>query len=291
MSNRNMKIAIWNINGIESKSMDALLRIRANIVCFSETKIGSLTHYPVIPELETAYPFVYPHLCQSRLRYSGTCVYSRECALRRIPTPDFDTEGRIIGLEYEDFVLIHVYTPNSGRKGARLSYRVQFWDPLFWSFVKQNRVPQKKIIVCGDLNVVPTDMCIWRPNPRAAGCTVEERSSFWRFVTEQKLKLAYLPDDESESDAKDTKEQYEKEIDENDTEKDDNEKDDAEKEKEKEAQDTRLYSFWSGYSNCREQNKGWLLDHFVVSENFPIKSYTFYTDIYGSDHCPVALEF
>lgn len=240
-------ITIWNVNGIEKTNMDELLKLNSDIICFGETKVGSFTEFPRIEPILEEYPYCSYNLCQTRRRYSGTCIYSKIEPICVYPTADFDDEGRVIIQEYDTFVLVHVYTPNSGRKLQRLEYRTEFWDNKFWELVGSI---EKQVIVCGDLNIVPDNNFIWKNNNKAAGCTESERSSFRKHLERHHLSLAFQPVEKG------------------------------------------FYSFWSTFGKqCRKENKGWLLDHFVKSKNVNVDNYEIHTDIEGSDHCPVTLRF
>lgn len=273
-----LSIAIWNINGIRNK--DAIIekmieRVDSDILCFSETKL-SQAEIPSISSLDAVYSNVYYNFCQTSRGYSGTSVYSKIPAVFRYPTPEFDKEGRVIILEFNTFILVHVYTPNSGRKLNRIQYRVEEWDPLFWNMVQELKsTTNKKVVVCGDLNVIPDNRFIWSPKPnlKAAGCTKLEQDSFNAHLNECNMKLVYAPVPSlykgingKTCQINTTSGQY------------------------------GDYSFWSTYGTCREDNKGWLLDHFVIPNDTPsknklISAYKFYPEIHGSDHCPIKATF
>jgi exodeoxyribonuclease-3 len=248
-------ITIWNVNGIENTNMTDILQLKSDILCFCETKVGSKTSFPEIPSLVSKYPFCSSNLCQTRKRYSGTCIYSKYQPLRVFPCPEFDQEGRIIAQEYDTFVLVHVYTPNSGRDLKRLQYRINVWDKLFWAYVESLKYQKdkngncKEIIVCGDLNIIPDNTFIWKSNNKNAGCTHQERMSFKNHIKNMNMQLAYMP----------------------------------------RIGQAPQYSFWSTFGTCREDNKGWLLDHFIVSSTAFIENYRFHPQIMGSDHCPITL--
>jgi exodeoxyribonuclease-3 len=185
-----MEICIWNINGITKKQeyINTLLNeITSDILCFSETK--TTLDYPIITEVEKVYPYKYFNISTKRRGYSGTSVYSKVPA---ITTYEYtgDNEGRVIIIEYKSFILIHVYTPNSGRDLKRLSYRTDEWDVSFWNKVKEMNLI-KEVIVCGDMNIIPNNNFIWKHNNKSAGCTESERYSFDTHLKDNNMKLCY----------------------------------------------------------------------------------------------------
>ena len=106
---------------------------------------------------------------------------------------EHDKEGRVITLEFKDYYLIHVYTPNSGQVLQRLDYRVKKWDKEFFKYVEKLQ-KIKSVIVCGDLNVAKEEIDLHSPktNLRSAGFTKEERDSFSKYLKKLKLILHYI---------------------------------------------------------------------------------------------------
>ena len=166
---------------------------------------------------------------------------------------DHDKEGRVITLKFKEFILVHVYTPNSGQVLQRLDYRVNKWDKSFFKYI-QKMQNQGNIILCGDLNVARYEIDIHSPktNLRSAGYTKEERNSFNKYVDSLDLIDTYrhLNPDKQE------------------------------------------YTYWSYLRQSRKNNKGWRIDYFLISkklENKLKKSYIL-TEQMGSDHAPIVLE-
>jgi exodeoxyribonuclease III len=185
-----MEICIWNINGITKKQdeINVLLdEINSDILCFGETK--TTFEYPIMTDIERVYPHKYFNICKKRKGYSGTVIYSKNPA---IATHEYmgDHEGRVVIIEFDKFILIHVYTPNSGRDLKRLAYRTNEWDVDFWSKVKELKI-NKDVIVCGDLNIIPDNNYIWKNNNKSAGCTNEERISFHKHLMDTEMRLCY----------------------------------------------------------------------------------------------------
>ena len=186
--------------------------------------------------------------------YSGTAVFTKIKPLSvsyDIGIAEHDQEGRVITAEFEDFYLVNVYTPNSQRELARLDYRMQ-WEDAFRAYVK--RLDEKKpTIICGDLNVAhkEIDLKNFKTNHKNAGFTDEERAKMTELLEAGFIdSFRHLyPDKEG------------------------------------------IYTWWSYMFKAREKNAGWRIDYFVVSNRFAdrISDSLIYTDVMGSDHCPVGL--
>ncbi len=184
--------------------------------------------------------------------YSGTAIFTRhlpKAVTYGIGIDEHDHEGRVITLEYENFYVVTVYVPNSQDELKRLDYRMR-WEDDFLAYLKGLNA-KKQVLFAGDLNVAHKEIDLKNPktNRHNAGFTDEERAKFTAVV---------------ESGFKDTfRSLYP------DTE--------------------NIYSWWSYRFRAREKNAGWRIDYWCVSENMPIVDAMIYTDVYGSDHCPVGL--
>ena len=188
--------------------------------------------------------------------YSGTAVFVKNKPLDvtyGIGISEHDTEGRVITLEYDDHYLICCYTPNSQDGLKRLDYRMT-WERDFLDYM--NGLKQKKsVILCGDLNVAHMEIDLKNPasNHHNAGFTDEERSCMSTLLSSGYIDTFryFYPDRED------------------------------------------IYSWWSYRFQARTRNAGWRIDYFLVSEDMKdrLKDATIYTEIIGSDHCPVGLEF
>ena len=186
--------------------------------------------------------------------YSGTAIFTKHEPLSveyGIGIDVHDHEGRVITLEMEQFYLVCCYTPNSQDGLKRLEYRMS-WEDAFRSYLK--RLDKKKpVILCGDLNVAHEEIDLKNPktNRMNAGFTDEEREKFSDL-----LACGFI----------DTfRTLYPEQV---------------------------TYSWWSYRFQARQKNAGWRIDYFVTSERLrtSIADAQILTDIYGSDHCPVALE-
>lgn len=187
--------------------------------------------------------------------YSGTAVFTKKKPLSvayGIGIEEHDQEGRVITLEYEDFYFITVYTPNSQNELARLAYRMH-WEEDFLAYLKKLE-KKKPVIFCGDLNVAHKEIDLKNPksNRKNAGFTDEERQKFTELLNAGFIDTFryFYPDQEG------------------------------------------MYSWWSYRFKAREKNAGWRIDYFCVSEGLKnrLKGAKIWTDVLGSDHCPIMLE-
>ena len=187
--------------------------------------------------------------------YSGTAIFAKRQPLSvryGVGVPELDTEGRLITLEYEDFFLVTCYTPNAQRELARIDHRLK-WDDAFRSYLMELD-KEKCVIVCGDLNVAHQEIDLKNPksNRGSAGFSDEERESFTKTLDAGFTdSFRYLNPDA-----------------------------------------VGAYTWWSYMFKAREKNAGWRIDYFLVSNRAAdkITAAPIYSEILGSDHCPVGLE-
>ncbi|MCM1091569.1 MAG: exodeoxyribonuclease III [Butyrivibrio sp.] len=247
-----MKLVSWNVNGIraclQKGFMDSFHELDADIFCLQETKLQAGQH-----DLELPGFYQYWNYAEKK-GYSGTAVFTKREPVNvsyGLGVEEHDREGRVITLEFEDFYLITVYTPNSQRELTRLAYRME-WEAAFLEYIK-GLSKQKGVIFCGDLNVAHQEIDLKNPktNHKNAGFTDEERACFSRVL---------------ESGFIDTFRYFYPDV-------------------------TDAYSWWSYMANSRAKNVGWRIDYFVVSESLKdrLRDAKIYPDIMGSDHCPVEL--
>ncbi len=247
-----MKLISWNVNGfravLNKGFAEQFAGFDADIVCLQETKMqpGQAEFSP-----EGYYQFWYS---AERKGYSGTAVFSRRKPLSvryGIGVEQHSHEGRAITLEFEDFFLVNVYTPNSQNELARLAYRMQWEDDLRCYLRALDA--EKPVVYCGDLNVAHTEIDLKNPksNQHSAGFSKEEREKMTQL-----LDCGFL----------DTFRVLH-------------------------PGETGWYSWWSYLRKARETNAGWRIDYFIVSERLreKIRDAFILNDIYGSDHCPVGL--
>ena len=180
-----MKLASWNVNGIRSivgkGFYDFVKAAGADIICLQETKASPDQIELDLPD----YPYHYWDVAEKK-GYSGTAVFSKIEPLSftaGLPFDEHSKEGRVCTLEFEHFHLVNVYVPNSQRELTRLEYRTERWDRDFRSYLKKLE-KKKPVVFCGDLNVAHTEIDLANPrsNQRNAGFTIEERTSFTKFI-------------------------------------------------------------------------------------------------------------
>ena len=187
--------------------------------------------------------------------YSGTAIFTRREPMSvayGIGIEEHDQEGRVITLEFAEFYLVTVYTPNSQSELARLDYRMR-WEDAFLSYLK-GLEEKKPIVFCGELNVAHKEIDLKNPktNRKNAGFTDEERGKFSTLLGQGFIDTYryFYPDQEG------------------------------------------IYSWWSYRFQARKKNAGWRIDNFCVSESLKEKlvDAKIHTEIMGSDHCPVELD-
>ncbi len=187
--------------------------------------------------------------------YSGTAIFAKtpaQSVCYGLGIPELDTEGRLITLEYPQFYLATCYTPNAQRELARLPYRLE-WESAFASHLT-SLAAEKPVIVCGDLNVAHKEIDLKNPsaNRGSAGFSDEERACFTDLLNKGFTDTyRYLNPNK-----------------------------------------TGAYTWWSYMFKARQNNAGWRIDYFLVSDSLAaqIKDTPIYSDVSGSDHCPVGLE-
>lgn len=187
--------------------------------------------------------------------YSGVAVFTKKepiSVFYGMGIDEHDHEGRLITLEFEDFYHITAYVPNSQDKLARIDYRMK-WEDDILDYMKKLE-EKKPVILCGDLNVAHNEIDLKNPktNRKNAGFSDEERGKFTKLINSGFTDTFryFYPDKEG------------------------------------------IYSWWSYRANARKNNAGWRIDYFIVSEclNDRLVDAKIYTEIIGSDHCPVELE-
>ena len=248
-----MKLISWNVNGlracVQKGFLDFFREADADLFCIQESKLQE-------GQIQLELPGYYQYWNYAGKKgYSGTAVFTRQEPLSvsyGIGIEEHDQEGRVITLEFGDFYLVTVYTPNSQNELARLSYRME-WEDAFLAYLKKLE-EKKPVIFCGDLNVAHREIDLKNPktNRRNAGFTDEEREKFSRLLESGFIDTFryFYPDQE------------------------------------------QIYSWWSYRFRAREKNAGWRIDYFCVSESLKerLVDAKILTDVMGSDHCPVELD-
>ncbi|MCT4591935.1 MAG: exodeoxyribonuclease III [Candidatus Gracilibacteria bacterium] len=252
-----MKITSWNINGLRAIHkkgfVDFLNQDKSDIYCLQEVKAQKDQIQKIIQELA---PYHFYLNSAEKKGYSGVAILSKEKPLEiKTKFPDIlNYEGRIIEAHFKDFVLLNIYFPNGGKRANgddMLGFKLNFYDKLI-NYLKDFK---KDIIIAGDFNIAHTEIDIKRAkeNKNSIGFLPIERDKLTHF-----LNHGYI---------------------------------DAFRFLNPEARD--VYSWWSYRANARANNVGWRIDYFFtsISMQSKLKSCTHQTDIIGSDHCPISLEF
>ncbi len=265
----NIKILSWNVNGIRSilkdhvkvfstLSFEQYLDIEdPTIICFTETKISKTKDVENVDKnILKNYSNRYWNCSKVKHGYSGTAIFSKIKPLKYqygFSESEIDQEGRIITLFFEKFILVNVYTPNSGEGLIRLDFRVNEWDLKFRNHIN-NLEKLLPVIICGDLNCAYKEIDIHNPksNLRNSGFTIEERNSFDLLLNNDNLIDTFRMFYPNE----------------------------------------KKYTFWSFMRNSREKNIGWRIDYFLISQNIKnnILSSEIEDKVLGSDHAPIILK-
>ncbi|MBQ6354974.1 exodeoxyribonuclease III [Candidatus Saccharibacteria bacterium] len=270
------RIFSWNVNGIRAVlKKQALQNLIAeknpDILCLQEVKANPdqipSDDYRII---EDNYLMFWN--AAKRPGYSGTAILTRDNGSIDFPLgswigleEDLEIsqnweedkygtpleEGRVLTVEYQDFFLVTVYTPNSKPDLSRLKLRETLWDPSFLEYMKiLDEI--KPVVFCGDLNAAHTEIDLARPkqNEHNAGYTKEERQGI------ENLEKAGFIDTFRELHP-----------------------------------DEKRYTWWSHWGHARKNNVGWRIDYFFISKRLRknLKSAEIYEDITGSDHCPISI--
>ena len=248
-----MKLVSWNVNGlracVQKNFMEDFKKLDADVFCLQETKLQEGQIDLDLPGYEQYWNYA------EKKGYSGTAVFTKKTPLSvtyGIGVEEHDHEGRVITLEFEEFYLVTVYTPNSQNELKRLDYRME-WENAFRAYLLALK-EKKGVIVCGDMNVAHKEIDLKNPktNRQNAGFTDEERAKMTELLDSGFVdSFRYFYPDAA-----------------------------------------GIYSWWSYRFQARAKNAGWRIDYFLVSEELAerMDSASIHTDILGSDHCPVELQ-
>jgi exodeoxyribonuclease-3 len=252
-----MRLVSWNVNGIRAAVgkyfLESLADMNPDVICLQETKAQDDQVLEALSDLPNDYQTL--SYCAEKKGYSGTAIITRIPPIsvtRGIGHEEHDQEGRVLCCEFADFYLVTVYTPNSGSELKRLDYRTE-WDAAFLDYVRQLQ-NSKPVVICGDLNVAHRDIDLARPKPnynKSAGYMQAEIDGIDALLAADFVDtFRHLHPSEQK------------------------------------------YSWWSYRAGAREKNIGWRIDYFLVSSRLvdQLSRAHIYTDVYGSDHCPVGIE-
>lgn len=248
-----MKLISWNVNGIRAcvrkGFLDYFKEVDADVFCMQETKLqaGQI-------ELDLDGYFQYWNYAMKK-GYSGTAIFTKKKPLSvkyGVGAEEAEPEGRIITLEFEEFYLVNVYTPNSQRDLARLDFRLD-WERKMYHYLNELK-KIKPVILCGDLNVAHQEIDLKNPKPNQgnSGFTEEERGKMTTLLNAGFIDtFRFLYPNQTEA-----------------------------------------YTWWSYMNKVRERNIGWRIDYFIISETLKdaLQNAEIHADVMGSDHCPVALD-
>ena len=248
-----MKLISWNVNGLRAimnkNFMEFFEAADADIFCLQETKLQE-------GQIEMNLPGYHQYWNYAEKKgYSGTAIFAKREPLSvayGIGVEEHDHEGRVITLEYSEFYMVCVYTPNSQNELARLDYRMT-WEDAFRAYLLGLKA-KKPVVVTGDMNVAHKEIDLKNPtaNHHNAGFTDEERGKMSELLASGFIDtFRYFYPDQAE-----------------------------------------IYSWWSYRFKARDRNAGWRIDYFLASEELKDKlvGAKIHTDVLGSDHCPVELE-
>lgn len=248
-----MRLISWNVNGIracvEKGFLDSFQKLDADVFCIQESKLQAGQIDLDLPGFHQYWNYA------EKKGYSGTAIFTKKEPMNvyyGIGVEEHDHEGRVITLEYPEYYLITVYTPNSQDGLKRLDYRMT-WERDFLAYLKKLE-ETKPVIFCGDLNVAHKEIDLKNPktNRKNAGFTDEERACMTTLLEKGFVDTFrhFYPNQEG------------------------------------------IYSWWSYRFQARAKNAGWRIDYFITSKSLEDKlvDAKIHTDILGSDHCPVELE-
>ncbi len=262
-----MHIISWNVNGIRAVHKKGLFvpfieKYKPDILCLQETKAKQDQSEVDLPDYEEYW--------NSALRpgYSGTAIFTKIkplAVILGIPEKiaqrynlvndaygDPNAEGRVTALEFKDYYVVTVYTPNAKDDLSRLPLRHKQWDPAFLEYICQLE-KNKPVIFCGDLNVAHTEDDLARPKQNIGnkGFTSEEREGIDNIIKQNFV---------------DTFRMF--------------------------TEGNGHYTWWSHFAGARARNVGWRIDYIFVSKKLVTKvtKASVYADVVGSDHCPVAIK-
>ena len=257
----------WNVNGVRAilnkgAFQNIVAQENPDIICLQETKAKQGQAEVDLPEYEEIWNDA------KRTGYSGTAIFTKTTPLQIIkgfsdninssfnweedPHGNPLDEGRVLAVEYPEFFLVTVYTPNSKHELTRLKLRELLWDPAFLKYLKELE-ETKPVVVCGDFNAAHTPIDLARPtdNEENAGYTVQERQGITNLIDAGFIDTYrfFHPDE-------------------------------------------KKYTWWTWRARARERNIGWRIDYFFISKSLEknLKSAEIYNNYTGSDHCPISIK-
>ena len=251
----NLKLLSWNVNGVRAAQkkgiLDWLYKEKPDILCIQETKaqVNQL-------DKELINPDGYKTFWSSAEKkgYSGVSTFTKTNPIKTehgFGIKKFDSEGRILIHDFDDFILFNIYFPNGQMSNERLKYKLEFYDE-FLKYINKLKDKGKKLIICGDVNTAHREIDLARPKEN------ENTSGFLKIERDWVDKLI-------DSGYIDTFRHFVKEG--------------------------GYYTYWDPISRARERNVGWRIDYFFISPNLlkNLESAFIMSEIMGSDHCPIGI--
>jgi len=256
MPKKSLRLISWNVNGIRAGYKKGLLdwfKIeKPDMLCLQETKA-----HPdqLVEELKNVDGYESYFSSAEKKGYSGVVTYTKHKPVNiqhGITIKKFDSEGRFVITEFDEFILFNIYFPNGKASPERLKYKMDFYD-AFLKHCKKLLKQNKKIVVCGDVNTAHKEIDLARPkeNSQTSGFLPEEREWIDKFLAAGFIDTFRMFNLEPEN-----------------------------------------YTWWDMVTRARDRNVGWRIDYFYASENLKknIVSASIHSSVMGSDHCPIELE-
>ena len=251
-----MRLISWNVNGIRAVHKKGFLEWfeseQPDVLCLQETKAHESQLPTALKDVE-GYRVWFSQ--PERKGYSGVALYTRQeprSVSFGLGVERFDSEGRTVVADYDDFVFLGIYFPNGKRSADRLRYKMEFYD-AFLDYVQNLRSEGRNVLVCGDVNTAHREIDLARPkeNEKMSGFLPEERAWMDTF-----LEHGYV----------DTFRRFN--------------------------QEPGNYSWWDQMTRARERNVGWRIDYFFADTDFAprLTDAFILPDVIGSDHCPVGID-
>ena len=252
-----MRLVSWNVNGIRAAAKkgfaESVASFDADVVCIQETKAHVEQLTPDVMCLAGYREFFHSG---DRKGYSGTALYTKKEPLSvsfGLGTDEFDHEGRTIEADFGDFILYNIYFPNGGQGPERVAFKLAFYD-CFLAKVEQQMQEGRNIIVCGDVNTAHREIDLANPkaNVKTSGFLPEERVYMDIFAEKGLIDTFRMLYPET----------------------------------------PEMYTWWSYKTFARSRNVGWRIDYFFVTEALrgKVKESGMFSDVEGSDHCPIFLD-
>jgi len=258
-----MKITSWNVAGLRAmlrkeNFKNMINEYKPDILCLQETKAEE-NQVVIDEDLNNIYKYRYWNSTKGitqRKGLSGVSIWCTSPPITMLTTPEFDEEGRILGLEFEKFILINIYVPNSQKLENERYYFRERWDELFKTYIDNvKKIHNKEIIICGDFNVAHLDIDICNPKSK--------KNKVAGFFDNERLNFSYLIE---MNELIDVFRHFYPTIEKS--------------------------TYWSNFLKAeRKKNNGWGIDYFLTTKNIinDISECNILKNMLGSDHCPIEI--